>query len=128
MVDTDRAAAVFRDSWALFEDALEELERGKLRNAAEKAWGATKRATDALVLSRSGEEPRTVGQTTRSLRILGRQDTGIAPLVRLFESRAHFLHGTCFYDGMCEQQEDVEEEIRETAAYIQRAQQLASNE
>ncbi len=103
---------------------MEELGRGKLRNAAEKAWGATKRATDALILARTGEEPRTVGQTTRQLRILARQDQRVQELVLPFGHRAHFLHGTCFYDGMCEPPEAVEEDVRETAGYIQAAQEL----
>ncbi len=54
MLETEQVTAIFVDAWVLYEDALEELERGKLRNAAEKAWGATKRATDALVLARNG--------------------------------------------------------------------------
>ena len=126
MVETDRANAIFQDSRALLADALEELDRGKLRNAAEKAWGAAKRATDALILARTGNEPRTVGQTTRGLRLLSRQDNRTSPLVRRFESRAHFLHGTCFYDGMCEPPQDVEDEVRETEDYIRDAGSLAS--
>ena len=35
------------------------LEAGDLRDAAEKAWGATKRATDALILRYTGREPST---------------------------------------------------------------------
>ena len=126
MLDTERAEPIFEDAWVLYQDALEELDRGKLRNAAEKAWGATKRATDALILARTGEEPRTVGQTTRRLRILSRQDTRILPLVPSFESRAHFLHGTCFYDGMCEPPEDVADDVRGTDDYIRIAEELAS--
>ena len=126
MVETGRVNAIFQDSRALFADALEELDRGKLRNAAEKASGATKRATDALILARTGDEPRTVGQTTRGLRLLSRQDNRVSPLVRLFESRAHFLHGTCFYDGMCEPPEDVGDEVRETEDYIRDAESLTS--
>ena len=45
MLETEQITAIFADAWVLYEDALEELERGKLRNAAEKAGGATKRAT-----------------------------------------------------------------------------------
>ena len=30
------------------------LAQGRIRNAAEKAWGATKRATDAVILARTG--------------------------------------------------------------------------
>ena len=31
------------------------LAQGRIPNAAEKAWGATKRATSALILVRTGE-------------------------------------------------------------------------
>ena len=104
---------------------MEELGRGKLRNAAEKAWGATKRATDALILARTGEEPRTAGQTDRELRLLGRQKQGVEQLVGPYFTRASFLHGRCFYDGLCEPVEVVEEDIRETADYIRKAEELA---
>ena len=50
MVATDRVLEIFTDARALQADALEMLAQGKVRNAAEKAWGATKRATDALVI------------------------------------------------------------------------------
>ena len=57
MVATDRVREIFADAQALYQDALEMLEQDKLRNAAEKAWGATKRASDALILECTGEEP-----------------------------------------------------------------------
>ena len=50
---TDRVQAIFQDARELQADALEMLALGKVRNAAEKAWGATKRATDALILART---------------------------------------------------------------------------
>ena len=61
MVATDRVRAPFADARDLHADALEMLAQGRIRNAAEKAWGATKRATDALVWpipakSRSGPQ------------------------------------------------------------------------
>ena len=126
MVETERVTAVFQDAWTLHADALEEMQRGKLRNAAEKAWGATKRATDALILARTDEEPRTTGQTDRELRRLGRQDQRVQQLVGPYFTRASFLHGTCFYDGMCEPEEAVEQEVRETAYYITDAEGLAN--
>ena len=52
---TDRIQAIFQDARELQADALEMLAQGRIRNAAEKAWGATKRATDALILARTGE-------------------------------------------------------------------------
>ena len=57
MVTPDRVNFLFADARSVCDDALEMLDQGKVRNAAEKAWGATKRATDALVLAREGEEP-----------------------------------------------------------------------
>ena len=62
MVAADRVRFLFSDARALYDDAIEMLDQGKIRNAAEKAWGATKRATDALVLAREGEEPQSAGQ------------------------------------------------------------------
>ena len=57
MVATDRVREIFADARALQSDALEMLALGDVHNAAEKAWGATKKATDALVLSRTGKDP-----------------------------------------------------------------------
>jgi len=126
MIETERVTHIFQDAWTLYGDAMEELERGRLRNAAEKAWGATKRATDALILARTGDEPRTAGRTLTGLRILSRQDERVRTLLeRHYLAAASFLHGACFYDGMCEPEDVVESDIRETADYIRDAQELA---
>ena len=58
VVATERVRALFADARGLQADALEMLALGKVRNAAEKAWGATKRATDALVLARTPARSR----------------------------------------------------------------------
>ena len=62
MVVTDRVNFLFADARSLYDDAIEMLDQGKIRNAAEKAWGATKRATGALVLAREGEDPSRPGR------------------------------------------------------------------
>lgn len=128
MLETERVAAVFQDAWVLYADALEELGRDKIRNAAEKAWGATKRATDALILARTGKEPATTALTSQGLRRLAREtnDNDIESLVGRYYTRIGFLHGECFYDGMCEPVEDTERRIRETDDYMRDAQTLAS--
>ena len=46
---------LFRDAERLYEEALKDLEAGRIRKAAENAWCATLRATDALILARTGE-------------------------------------------------------------------------
>ena len=57
MVMTDRIAQIFRDARELQASAAERLDQGDIRGAAEKAWGAAKRATDALILAGTGREP-----------------------------------------------------------------------
>ena len=86
-MEAERVRAIFADVRLLYADALEELERGKLRNAAEKAWGATKRATDALALARTGVEPEKSPATAAALREMAMQDPAVRPLVGRYYSR-----------------------------------------
>ena len=125
MVATDRTRELFADARQLHSDALEMLEIGKVRNAAEKAWGATKRATDALILAKTGEEPEKTPSTSRGLDALAERDPQAKPLVGRYYSRQSRLHGDCFYDGMCEPMDTTERRIRETSLYIDDAERLA---
>ena len=127
MLETERAAAIFADAHLLYADAIEELDRGKLRNAAEKAWGATKRATDALILARTGIEPEKSPATSAALRQLAMQDNAVQSLVGRYYSRQVALHGECFYLGLCDPAADTERRIRETINYIQDAAGLAGD-
>ncbi len=122
MLERERVAAVFADAWSLYDDAIEILELGKRRIAAEVAWGATKRATDALILARTGREPTGTGQTTRGIAVLDRTDPSMAPLARLYNKRIVVLHGRCFYSGNCGEAGDL---IGETVSYIRTAEELA---
>ena len=125
MLETKQADILFGDARALYEDALEMLNQGRLRNAAEKAWGATKRATDGLILARTGEEPRTSGQTMRMLQRLRRQDPTLDPLRKDYGYRQSFLHGACFYDGIVEPADAIIADVRETIDYINDAEAKA---
>lgn len=127
MVETERVSFIFSDARELYQDALEMLDEGRLRNAAEKAWGATKRATDALILARTGEEPRTSGQTVRMLRQLRSQDPTLEPVRLSYGSRQSFLHGLAFYDGVLEPAEDLIRDVRETIDYIRQAEERAAS-
>ena len=60
----DRVDELFADARNVHAQAIERLQNGDIRDAAEKAWCATKRATDALILDRTGEEPTTTAATT----------------------------------------------------------------
>ena len=124
MAVNNQVQEIFADARTLHSDALEMLDLGKTRNAAEKAWGATKRATDALVLARTGELPGTTALTSDSLDALARQDSRVRSLVGRYYSRISQLHGQCFYNGRCESV-DTLRRIRETIDYIQDAETLA---
>ena len=125
MLETERVSYLFADARDLYQDALDMLDQGRLRNAADKAWVATKRATDTLILARTGAEPRTSGQTMRMIRQLRRQDPALEPLRLRYGHRQSFLHGACFYGGILEPQDDIIPDVRETVEYIQEAQAMA---
>ena len=119
--------AIFADAHTLYDDALEMLELGKIRNAAEKAWGATKRATVALILARTGDLPERTPDTSTGLRYLAESDPAVRALVERYYLRQGILHGDCFYLGFCEPLDDTERRIRETARYIADAERLAAS-
>ena len=121
----DRVAEIFTDARQVQSQAIERLDVGDIRDAAEKSWCATKRATDALILSRTGEEPPTTAATTDLLDDLCRVSTSqIEVLQGRYYSRIYHLHGMCFYSGYCNTQ--TERRIRETVAYIDDAENLAA--
>ena len=57
MTLTADVSVIFAAARQVHADALERLAQGDIRDAAEKAWLATLRATNALILAHTGEEP-----------------------------------------------------------------------
>ena len=125
MPQSERATYLVADAWSLHADALEMLLQGRLRNAAEKAWGATKRATDAVILERTGREPGTTGITYQSIRGLRHQSPELESLANRYSQRMQDLHGSVFYDGILEPEEPIIRDIHATADYIRDAERLA---
>ena len=121
-VDT---AGVFSDARLMHEAALDRMAAGDIRDAAEKAWCAAKRATDALILARTGKLPPKSPDTTRALRTMTAADPSVRSLQSRYFERQGALHGDCFYTAWCEPIEDTERLIRETADYIRDAERLA---
>ena len=116
---------VFADARRMQEAALRQMAAGDIRDAAEKAWCAAKRATDGLVLARTGEEPRRSTDTGSGLRTLERVEPEAGSLRARYYERQGALHGECFYIGLCEPVEGIERLIRDTADYIDDARRLA---
>jgi hypothetical protein len=97
------------------------------QDAAEKAWGATLRATNALILAKTGDEPKKTPLSSRKLEELALQDGEVEELKLpdRYHTRSDYLHGDCFYLGICEPKDRIERRIRETKHYIQDARKLA---
>ena len=88
--------------------------------------GATKRATDALVLARHGEEPQSAGQAWRALLRLSGQDPAFGAFQGQYNTRSALLHVNCFYNGNCEPEREMADLIRATITYIQIAEELSA--
>ena len=112
----DRVDELFTDARQVCEQAIERLEHGDIGDSAEKAWCATKRATDGLILALTGEEPVTTAATSDGLDNLARETPETRSLQGRYYSRLGQLHGACFYDRRCNQ--ETERRIRETIAYV----------
>ncbi len=125
MVAIDEVNGIFADARTMYESSLERLAEGDIRDAAEKAWCATLRATNALLLARTGEEPEKTRETSGRLDQLARREPGARTLVGRYYSRQQRLHGDCFYSGIMEYPEEIERRIRETFDYISDAETLA---
>ena len=127
MTMTADVARIFADARQVHTEALDRLAQGDVRDAAEKAWCVAKRATDALILARTNEEPERSTDTRIGLERLANADERARSLVGCYYSRQSLLHGDCFYLGICEPMETIERRIRETLQYIQDAEVLAES-
>ena len=122
---TDRVSEIFADARTLQDSAVQKFREGDIRDAAEKAWCAAKRAADALILARTGFEPEATHQTSRELGRLATGNPSVKSLLSRYYSRQAALHGNCFYLGNCEPIDETERRIRETLDYIEDAESLA---
>lgn len=122
----ERSAVLFADARSLHDAALARLGAGDIRDAAEKAWCATKRASDGLIVARIGDEPERAPDTTRGLRRLGMDDEDIRRSMSHYYVARETLHGSCFYRASCELIEDTERLIHETIDYIDEAERRAA--
>ena len=120
------AAGIFADARLMRDAALERMGAGDIRDAAEKAWCATMRATEAMVLARTGEGPGTSTAAGRRLRSLSVNDSALMDLRLRYADRQDVLHGECFYHNYC-QPVVTERLINETSDYIRDAERLASS-
>ena len=101
-----------------------EAGRGGHPRRGGKSGRATLRATQSLILARTGEGPATTAVASDGLDALARLDSRCETLKARYYSRIYHLHAQCFYNGRCASPE-IRRRIIETADYIRDAEALA---
>lgn len=119
------AASIFADARRMQSSSLDLMAAGSVRDASEMAWMAVTSATNALVLTRTGEAPADSRDSSRKLRELGVADPSLRALATRNSTFLIVLHHDCFLSGTCDPIESVVSLIRETADYIQDTERLA---
>jgi len=129
MVESE-VEAILKDAEDLYKEALKELNEGRIRKAAENAWGATVKATDALLYARAKVEIiRGLGRT-RELYELTKDDLEVRALdlAKEYNDRLLHLHGNVFYEGIYEIPGiNLANLIKDTKSYIENVRKLCSN-
>ena len=118
------AASIFEDARHMGDAAVERMAAGDVRDAAEKAWCATMRATEALVLARTGLEPGESIVASRRLRVLSLNDPSLLNLRDRYIARQEVLHGECFYHDYYNPAE-IDRFVNDTADFVRDAERLA---
>ena len=112
------------DARAMHDEAMARLEAGDWRDAAEKAWCATRNATQAAVLEIYGlDSPRSTN-IDAGIRALARERGGQWVQMRKDYSDVVFhLHIEAFYGGVYH--DDIPELVRSVSDYIALVGELA---
>ena len=117
-------ALMFEDAHRLADAAQERMAAREVRDAAEEMWYATLRATEAMVLARTGLEPGTSDETGLRLQKLYSVDPAVWDFVILYYSRMGLLRDDCLCDGYWNPG-IIELLVGRTADYLRDAERLA---
>ena len=118
------AARIFEDARRMGDAAVAQMAGGDVRDAVEKAWCATMRATEALILARTGEEPAKSTTAGRRLQVLTLSDQSLQDLRQRYYDRQSILHGECFYHDYY-QPDVIAGLVAETSDFVRDAERLA---
>ena len=124
MLKDSEAETLMRDARAMQEEAIAQLDVGDWRDAAEKAWCATRNATQAVVLEIYGvDNPRSTN-IDAGIRSLARERGGEwVELRKDYTEVVYHLHIEAFYGGVYH--DDIPDLVRGVADYIRTAGELA---
>ncbi len=115
----ERAREYAEAARSLLEQAREELERGDVRQAAEKLWGAAALAVKAYASWRDGRRLSSHGELWEYKRIMARELGGWVSDAWYAAQSMHI----CFYEGWCSR-EDVEEALARIERLVREVERL----
>ena len=124
MLNNPAAAALMQDAREAQAAAERLLAAGDWRDAADKAWLATRNATSALVLEVTGVAQANSTGIYGGLSRLAKERGGEWARLRYdYNQVVRYLHTDAFYRG--KYRDDLGDRVRGAADYIRRAEQLA---
>lgn len=119
------ARDLISDARAIHDEAMARLAAGDWRDAAEKAWCATRNATEAAVLEVYGLDNTKSTNIDAGLRALAREWGGEWITARKsYSDVVYHLHIEAFYRGIYHM--DIPDLIRDVAGYIDLVEELAT--
>ena len=124
---TTPATTMFAHARSLSDHALPLLEQGDVRNSAENAFQAIKRAADALILVRTGKIPPEYPENATGTALLWLLDDlpEARPIQAGYSLRHVLFHGDIFLIGFHYEPHEIEGHVRKTSDYIDYAEALA---
>ena len=126
MLKDAAAESLMADARAIHDEAMARLAAGDWRDAAEKAWCATRNASQALVLEVYGQESPRSTNIDAGIRALARERGGEwAEMRRSYSDVVYHLHIEAFYGGVYH--DDIPDLVRGVSEYIGKAEELAAN-
>ena len=118
----ERAREYVEAASSLLRGAREELERGNVRQAAEKVWGAAALAVKAYALWKDGRRLMSHSEFWEYKSIVAEE---LGRWVRVAFQQASSMH-TCFYEGLCDRG-DVEEALEAVEKLVEEVMRKAAS-
>ena len=127
MLQTNTVNELFQTAHQHHAQALDLLEQGQLRDAAAQAWQAALTATNALILSRTGQAPADLREANVLMQQFAQDNPSQRPLLTHYNLLRDFLlHQDGLYDFSSILAGGIAVDIRDAGAYLREVEKLAA--
>ena len=127
MLQTNTVVELFQTAHHHHAQALDLLNQGQLRDAAAQAWNAALTATNALILSRTGQAPEDLRETDGQIRQFALDNPALRPILTHYRFLQDFLlHHTGMYDCFSVLAGGITVDIRDAGNYLREVEKLAA--